>query len=250
MSVAIITKNESKRLPDCLRSVAFADDIVVVDSGSTDGTVEMAEEFGCKVYVEAWKGDGPQKQSAVSKCANDWVLVLDADERLTGEARERVIAIVSAPESCDAYSFTRKSIFHGSWVRHGGWWPDRVVRLFRKSKGEYRAITHGRWFTHGSMSRLDVPLEHYSYRDFADLVTRMNDYSTLRANELYDAGARTNPYAAVAHAVFMFFKSYVIGRGFLAGFDGLLIALTKAGGSFLKYAKLVELQRSSHEDRS
>ncbi len=244
LSVAIITKNEMKRLPDCLRSVAFVKDIVVVDSGSTDGTVEMAREFGCRVYVEDWKGDGPQKQSAVSKCLNDWVLVLDADERLTPEAQAQAIAIVANPESADAYSFTRKSIFHGRWIGRGGWWPDRVVRLFRRSRGEYRAITHGRWITQGKLMHLDASLEHYSFTGYADLVARMNDYSTLRANELYASGARTNPYAAVAHALFMFFKSYVLGLGFLAGFDGLLIALTKSGGSFLKYAKLVELKRT------
>lgn len=245
LSAAIITKNEENRLPGCLKSIEFVKDIVVVDSGSTDRTVDLATEFGCRVFVEEWKGDGPQKQSAVNKCYNDWVLVLDADERLTRAAEKRIVEIVSADGYHDAYSFPRKCIFHDRWVRHCGWWPDRVVRLFRREKGCYQGITHGRWVSNGSVADLDTALEHYSFNDYADLVTRMNSYSTFRANELNSAGVRTTPCKAVIHGFAMFMQSFVLKRGFLAGFDGFLISLTKAGGSFLKYAKMVEMQRRS-----
>lgn len=142
LSVAIITKNEEKRLPDCLKSVSFANDIVVVDSGSTDRTVEITKEFGCRVFVEEWKGYGPQKNSAVKKCKYEWVLIVDADERIPEETGHEIMKILSSSDSADAYSFPRKNFFHNKWIRHCGWWPDRVIRLFKKIKEEL--TTH--WF--------------------------------------------------------------------------------------------------------
>lgn len=247
LSVAIITKNEEKRLPECLQSVFFADDIVVVDSGSTDRTVNIAEGFGCRVYVEEWKGDGIQKNSAVSKCKNNWVLVLDADERLTVEAKADVIQILNNDSSSDAYSLPRKSIFHGRWIKRCGWWPDRVVRVFRKDMGRYHGITHGQWITTGSLKKLDSSLEHYSFIDYEDMLKRLNTYSTFRANELNSDNSRSNFFLALIHGIYMFFSSYVLKRGFLEGMDGFVIASIKAGGSFFKYAKLVEKQKYGKE---
>ncbi|MCL0071477.1 glycosyltransferase family 2 protein [Thermodesulfovibrionales bacterium] len=132
LSIAVITKNEEERLPDCLRSVSFADEIVVVDSKSTDKTVEIAKEFGCRVFVEDWKGYSSQKNSAIDKCKHDWVLVIDADESIPEETKNEIVRIINATaNSADAYSFPRKNFFHGKWIRHSGWWPDRVVRLFK-----------------------------------------------------------------------------------------------------------------------
>src|SRR3990172_9092730 len=136
ISVAVITKNEEARLPDCLRSVSFAPDIVVLDSGSTDGTVEIARGFGARVFVEDWKGFGPQKQSAVSKCNNEWVLLVDADEIIPPMTRDEIVEVLKKP-SADAYSFPRKNFFHGRWIKHAGWWPDRVVRLVCKDRGRF-----------------------------------------------------------------------------------------------------------------
>jgi len=240
LSVAIITKNEQVRLPDCLRSVSFVDDIVIVDSESTDDTVNIAKQFGCRVFVEDWKGDGPQKNSAIAKTKNEWVLVLDADERLTCEAKEEIMAIISSETNADAYSFPRKSIFHGKWIKHGGWWPDRVVRLFKKSKGRYHSITHGQWITTGKQGLAKGSLEHYSFVDYSDMIKRLNNYSSFRANEMFNEKAASSYFKAASHGLFMFFNSFVLKRGFLEGLDGLVIALTTAGVSFFKYAKLVE----------
>ena len=133
LSVAIITKNEAENLPDCLKSVSFAGQIVVVDSGSTDETVKIASDFGCDVLVEPWRGFGPQKQFAIDQCRNPWILVLDADERIPGDTAQAIRNIILNPSITAAgFSFPRKNFFQGRWIRHAGWWPDRIVRLFRK----------------------------------------------------------------------------------------------------------------------
>lgn len=243
LSIAIITKNEEKRLPECLQSVSFADDIVVVDSGSTDRTVQIARDFGAKVFVEEWKGDGPQKNSAVAKCKHDWVLILDADERIPEETKRAILKIVNDRNSADAYLMPRKNFLHGRWIRHSDWWPDKVVRLVRKSKGTSKAVTHSRWETTGVTAPLEVPMEHHSFENYSAMLKTLDTYSTVLANELYEKGRRTNPLMPALRAAFMFIRVYILKRGFLDGFDGFVIAVTKAGGTFFKYAKLLELQR-------
>lgn len=242
LSVAIITKDEEDNISACLQSVSFADDVVVVDSGSTDKTVEIANRLGARVFVEEWKGDGPQKNSAVAKCRHEWILILDADERIPAETRDKVKAIINDPKSADAYSMPRKNFFHGKWIRHSDWWPDRIVRLARKSKGTSKSVTHSRWETTGTTASTDAPLEHYSFDSYSDMLKTLDSYSTTLAKELYAKGRRTNLFAPGLHATFMFVKIYFLKLGILDGFDGLVIAITKAGGAFFKYAKLKELQ--------
>jgi glycosyltransferase involved in cell wall biosynthesis len=246
LSVAIITKNEEGNLPDCLRSVSFADDIVVVvDSSSTDRTVEIAESFGCHVFIEDWKGDGPQKNSAIAKCNHEWVLVLDADERIPEETQKVIMSIVNDPSSADAYSFPRKNYFHRRWIRYCGWWPDRIIRLVKRSKGSFQAITHGKWATSGALKNLDVPIDHYSFTSYSNMLSIMETRSTDMARELFDAGKRANVFTPFLHGITMFLKIYIIKLGFLEGFDGFIISITRAGGSFFKYAKLLEIQNEN-----
>lgn len=246
LSVAIITKNEEKKLPSCLDSVSFSDDIIVVDSGSTDRTVEIAQKFGCRVYQEDWKGYGPQKNSAVEKCSNDWVLLLDADERLSAGAGELIADILKAP-SADAYTFKRKNYLHGRWMKHSGYWPDLQVRLINKSRGSFHGKIHERWVTDGPIIDLDACIEHYAFTEYSDMLKTLNEYSTIIARELYQSGRRANPLSPILHGAGMFIKIFFIERGFLDGLDGLVTALTKAGGSFFKYAKLLELQREKND---
>lgn len=245
LSVAIITKDEEKRLFDCLKSVSFADDIVVVDSGSTDRTVEIAREFGCSVFIEKWKGDGPQKNSAISKCKYEWVFIIDADERIPEETKEEINLIIDNPKSADAYSFPRKNYFHGKWIRFSGWWPDRVIRLVKKNRGSYQAITHGKWKTSGILAEVDVSIDHYSFSSYSEMLTILELRSTDMAKELYNAGGRVNILIPFSHGIAMFIKVYILKLGFLDGLDGFIIAITRAGGSFFKYAKLLELQREN-----
>jgi glycosyltransferase involved in cell wall biosynthesis len=245
LSVAIITKDEEKRLPDCLRSVSFSDEIIVVDSGSSDKTVQIAEEFGCRVFIQDWKGYGAQKNSAIEKCRNEWVLLLDADERLSVGTAELIADILKAP-SADAYTFKRKNYLHGRWIKHSGYWPDLQVRLVNRLRGSFHGAIHERWMTDGPVKELDACIEHYAFADYSDMLKTLNEYSTVIARELYMSGRRANSLSPVLHGTGMFFKIFVIEKGFLDGLDGLVTALTKAGGSFFKYAKLLELQREKN----
>lgn len=245
LSVAIITKNEVSNIRGCLKSVSFADDIVIVDSGSTDGTLDIAREFGCRVFDEPWKGYGPQKDSAIRKCTHDWVLIIDADERMPEETRDAIIRAIGSDGDCSAYSFTRKNYFHGRWIKYCGGWPDRQLRLVLKSKGRYRFTVHEEWFTEGRIGYLNESIIHHSYADYSAMIRKMDEYSTLSAIELNKAGVGANALVPLMRGMGMFFKTYVLKFGFLYGLDGLVIALTKAGNSFFKYAKLIELNRKS-----
>lgn len=242
LSVAIITLNEERKLPACLESAGFADEIVIVDCGSSDMTVEIAEGRGAKVFVEDWKGFGPQKQSAVKKCLNEWVLVLDADERVSPEAKDEILRAVSKSD-CSAYSLPRRNFFHGKWIRHADFWPDRQVKLVRKSEGGFEGYIHEKWVTPGKTGLLVSPIDHYSFDDYSSMLRTMDKYSTDTAREMREKGIRASALSPAYHALAMFLKIYFVKLGILEGIDGLVIALTKAGGSFFKYAKLLELQR-------
>jgi len=247
LSAAIITKNEEKNITDCLKSIAFADEIVVIDSGSTDKTVEIARDFGCRVFVEEWKGDGPQKNSAIDKCSHEWVLIVDADERVPWETKDEIRRLIDKSDSADAYSFPRKNYFHGRWIKHCGWWPDRIIRLVKKSKGRYKSITHGIWSANGAPAKTHVPIEHYSFSCYSDMLKIMEDRSSDMAKELFEAGKSVYISTPFFHGISMFVKIFLLKLGFLDGLDGFVIAATRAGGSFLKYAKLLELQRKKKD---
>jgi glycosyltransferase involved in cell wall biosynthesis len=245
LSVAIITLNETDRIKDCLKTVSFADEILVVDSGSRDDTVKIAESFGCKIFFQEWLGYSRQKQYAVDKCSNDMVLILDADERLPKETGEGIQRIISMPEpEIVSYRFLRKNIFHGRWIRHCGWWPDRVVRLVNRRQGNFNDnLVHEGWISHGAVKNLDLCIEHYSFRHYADMIKKMQDYSTLAAQEMLQKGIHATCWTPFSHGLWMFIRTYFFERGLLEGFDGLMISLLNAGGSLMKYAKLRELEK-------
>jgi glycosyltransferase involved in cell wall biosynthesis len=247
LSVAIITLNEEERLPACLESITFADEVVVVDSGSTDRTREVAAVHGARVFSESWRGYSAQKQFAVDLCRHDWVLILDADERIPPETAMAVTgALAESLAGVTAFGFNRKNLLHGRWIKHGGWWPDQIVRLVNRRKGRFdgRAV-HERWITEGEIKLLDVPIEHLSFRNYSELVAKMENYSNLAARELHQKGAQVNALTPATHGFWMFIRTYFLKLGLLDGFDGFVIAVMNAGGSFLKYAKLREQNKSS-----
>ena len=243
VSVAIITKNEEERLPDCLRSVSFADQVVVVDSGSEDETTSVAESFGAKVLVESWRGYSAQKQFAVDQCAHDWVLVLDADERVPQETAHAIREeLARVDPNIGGYSFQRKNYLHGRWVKHCGWWPDRIVRLVHKKRGGFDGRpVHEKWVVRGKVKDLDAFIEHISFRNYSELVSKMENYSNLAARELVEKEVGVNPLAPPFHGLWMFLRTYLLELGILDGFDGFVISVMNGGGSFLKYAKAREL---------
>ncbi len=248
LSVAIITLNEEDRLPSCLGSLSFADEIVVVDSGSTDGTLEIARNAGCRVFEEPWKGFGRQKQSAVDKCINDWVLVIDADERIPEDTAKAIIEVLENPRA-DGYSFPRKNFFNDKWMRHGGWWPDRIVRLFKKTYGRVSdEIVHEGVAVSGSVTDIDSPIHHRPIRNLHDMLRKVNSYSTLGAERLYARGRRASVTLALIKGAAAFFKGYILRAGFLDGAEGFIIAFSHSITTSFKYLKLWEkgLSRGEH----
>jgi glycosyltransferase involved in cell wall biosynthesis len=249
LSVAIITKNEARNLPDCLRSVSFAQQIVIVDSGSTDDTRAIAESFQCEFYLEDWKGFGLQKQAAIERCRHDWILVLDADERIPSETADAIRGIVANPQRDAAgYSFPRKNFFYGRWIRHMGWWPDRVVRLFQRRSGRMsEASVHEAVLIGGVVKALDNSIEHYTESRLSQLLLKINQYSTLGAQEAFAAGRRVSIAGACVRAALAFFQNYFLRLGLLDGAPGLVLSMTDSINKFCKYAKIWELGRA--EDR-
>jgi glycosyltransferase involved in cell wall biosynthesis len=247
LSVAIITKNEAENLPACLESVTFAGQIVVVDSGSTDDTLRIATAYGCEVYREEWRGFGPQKQSAIDRCRRPWVLVLDADERIPEKTAGVVGKLVAGEGSAAGYSFPRRNYFQGRWIRHAGWWPDRVVRLFRNGKGSMTgAMVHEAVVVEGLVEQLDVPIDHYTESRLDMIINKINRYSTLGAQEAFAGGRRSTMAGAFLRANITFLQDYLLRGGFLDGPQGLTLAVTDSVNKFFKYAKLARMSRQSN----
>lgn len=252
LSIAIITHNEEKRLPDCLKSLSFADEIVIVDSNSRDRTVEIAKEYGAKVFNEEWQGFGKQKQLAIDHCANKWVLVLDADERIPVETAREIEEILKNSRPSNAYSLPRKNIFMNRWIKHAGWWPDRVVRLINKNSCAMNEnLVHESIQVQGKTGELANPIIHYATQNLAHTMEKMDRYSSAGATETFERedGKASSYQKAFLRAAWAFFYNYFIRLGFLDMGPGFIIAVSDASNKFFKYAKLVEMQQASATDK-
>jgi glycosyltransferase involved in cell wall biosynthesis len=241
LSVAVITKNEARNIESCLSSVAWAQEIVVVDEFSSDGTVDMAKGFGAKVYQESWKGFAGQKNSAVDKTTGDWVLSLDADERITLPLRQEIEETTGRKEAFPGYFIARKNFFSGQWIRHGGWYPDYSLRLFKKGSGRFEErVVHEKVVVQGATGYLKNPMEHYTYRSVADYLIRMERYSRLAALEI--AVAKRPPFwsALILRPAFTFLNMYLLRGGFLDRKKGFFLAVSYAYYTFLKYYRFSE----------
>lgn len=214
-----------------------------MDSGSTDNTLRVAEEYGCRIYKRPLHGFGEQKSYAVKMTQNEWVLVIDADERIPEETRSKIEEILRFPDA-DAYSFPRKNIVNGRWIRHGGWWPDRVIRLFKRSCGRVsERLVHERVIINGRIVDLETPIIHYPIRNIEDILNKINLYSTLGAQVLKERGEKGGIIKAITFPAFEFFYNYFIRLGILDGYEGLLISLSNSIGILYKYLKLKEINR-------
>jgi len=246
LSVIIITKNEAINIQACLKSVEFADERIVVDSGSTDGTTVIARAAGATVIETTdWPGFGPQKQRALDAAKGAWVLSLDADERISDELRDEIMSAIAQSKQ-DAYFLPRLSSFCGHFIRHGGWYPDYIVRLFRRDKADFSTdMVHERVITHpaASTGKLKSPIIHYSYRDDSDVLRKLEHYSSLGAKQAFAAGKRGGYGKAVSHAAFAFIRTYLFKLGFVDGLPGLMVAIMAAEHTYHKYFKLMQLTR-------
>lgn len=244
LSVVVITRNEIKNIRRCLRSVAFADEVVVVDSGSTDGTAEAARAAGAEVIVRAdWTGFGPQKNRALDAATGDWVFSIDADEQVTPELAANIQQAI-ASGTCDAYYVNRRSSYCGQYMSHSGWYPDWVVRLFRRGTARFSDdLVHERVIASGPVGRLDGELLHESMPHFESVIDKLDRYSTAGALALMRKGVRGSVGKALGHAWWAFVRTYVVRRGFLDGRLGLALAISNAEGTYYRYMKLWLLQR-------
>jgi glycosyltransferase involved in cell wall biosynthesis len=249
LSVAIITLNEERNLARTLASVSFVDEIVVVDSGSTDRTVEIAESFGAKVFRRHWPGFAPQKNFAIAQCTGDWVLSLDADEELSPELRTQLRLLLPTNPPADAYYINRRNLFLGRWIKYGGYYPDAKLRLFRRRaahfgntpKFEERPV-HETIVFNGESSTLDFDLIHHAYPTLHDFIEHMDRYSTLGAQILVKHGRTSRSIAAFYLNIFLvpclsFLKNFVFRFGFLDGREGLMMHLYHSTYVSWKYAK-------------
>jgi glycosyltransferase involved in cell wall biosynthesis len=242
LSVIIIAKNEAAHIGRCLESVSWADEIIVLDSGSSDDTVAICRRYTDKVFVTDWPGFGVQKQRALEKAQGDWVLSIDADEVVSAELRHEIEQAV-AFSRFNSYEIPRLSDYCGKSIQHGGWWPDYVLRLFRREKGKFTdSAVHERVIVQGDIGRLQSPLLHEAFVNLDEVLHKVNSYSTLGAEMLYQKGIRSSLSKAVLKGFWTFFRTYFVKASLLDGRQGFMLAVSNAEGAYYKYLKLWELQ--------
>ncbi|MHB8252760.1 MAG: glycosyltransferase family 2 protein [Acidiferrobacter sp.] len=245
LSVIVITKNEATMIRRCLASVAWADEIIVVDSGSTDHTVAICQEFTPHVIRTDWPGFGPQKNRALSYATGTWVLSLDADEYLTSQAQAEIQQVLSKDAGVNAYRMPRLSSYCGRFMGHGGWYPDYIVRLFRRGHARFSEdLVHERLVVDGAIGTLHAPLHHETYRDLEEVLYKIDSYSTAGAAMAAERGRRGSLMGAVAHGLWSFVRTYFVQLGVLDGAEGLMLAISNAEVTYYKYLKLRLLNKA------
>lgn len=243
LSVAIITKNEEANLARTLESVRWADEVVIVDCGSTDATEAIARSFGAKFFAEEWKGFGAQKNSAIAKCSGEWILALDADEEVSLELADEIVRLLGGVAAYEAYFLPRRNFFLGRWIRHGGYFPDRKLRLFRRGNAKFEErVVHETIRFGGSTGRLQGYLLHHAYPTLDSYIEHMNRYSSLGATQAVARGKTSRNPLAFFWNVFLvpaatFKYNYFLRLGFLDGREGFLLHLYHSAYVSWKYAK-------------
>ena len=245
LSVILITHNEGENIAACLASVAFADEWIVVDSGSSDATCEIARSLGAQVVSTAdWPGFGAQKNRALALATGRWVFSIDADERVTPELAASIRRVVEGESTHSGYDLSRLSNFCGQWMRHGDWYPDRVLRLFKRGASRFsNDQVHERLIVDGTVGRLAGELLHHSMPTLEGALDKMNRYSSGRAADKVAAGSKGGLGSALSHGAWAFLRCYVVHRGFLDGRLGFVLAIYVAEGTYYRYLKMGLLGR-------
>lgn len=245
LSVVVITKNEESRIRECLQSVAWAGEIIVLDDHSTDRTVEIAREFTDKVFRRVMDIEGKHRNYAYSLAANDWVLSLDADERVTPELRDELVSVLSSHPSCNGYTIPRKNFLGKVWVRYGGMYPSAQLRLFRKDKFRYdeEAEVHPQAYMPDPRGALKSDILHYTYRDFTDAVAKLDRQTDLEARKWFREKRKVGMLGTLRKMVDRFWRAYVSKKGHKDGIIGLFLAVNSGMYQFLSYAKYWEMKR-------
>ena len=244
LSVILITRNEEANLDDCLASLeGIAQQIVVVDTNSTDRTLEIAKSHGAVVSQPTdWPGFGPQKNRALDLATGDWVLSLDADERLTPALRSEIVTAIHHPAHVDCFAIPRLSWYCGRFIRHSGWNPDYVDRLFRKGTAHFSDdLVHERLIPQGQVAKLENPMLHFSFMNYSQVLQKVDRYSTASAEQAFAKGKTSSPLKAILHGAWSFIKTYIIRAGFLDGAQGFALAMSNSQGTYYRYLKLWQL---------
>ncbi|WP_295905888.1 glycosyltransferase family 2 protein [uncultured Bdellovibrio sp.] len=244
ISVVIITLNEEAHIERCIRSASFADDVVVVDSFSTDRTVEIAEKCGARVFKEKWRGFGPQKAFATEQAKHSWVLALDADEALSPELCAEIVESFSDLDPEAGYLFPRKSYHLGRWIEHGGWYPDYQLRLYNKTKSQWNSAALHEKVEVKKTLKMKRDLLHWVFDNLSDQVVTNDRYSTLGAKQLAEEGKKFSYFKMIFKPFGKFVETYFVKCGFLDGLPGFIISMGAAYSLFLKFAKLWEIERA------
>jgi len=247
VSAVIITLNEEKNIADAIRSVMWADEVIVVDSESTDRTREVAESLGATVFVNKWPGFSDQKQFATDKATHDWILSLDADERVSENLKSEIAVLQGASNRADGYKVPRLSFYMDRPIRHGGWYPDLQLRLFDRRKGQWNgAVIHEsvKMDSNAKVERLKSEIIHYTVEDTSQHEQMIAErYAPLGAQKMYEEGRTTSPAKALLSSWFTFVRGYFLKLGFLDGYPGFCIAYFAARNTRLKHTMLIELRR-------
>ncbi len=243
ISAVIITKNEERNIVEAIESVKFADQIVVADTGSGDKTMELARGAGAEVHSIQFNGFGPTKNKALEFCRGEWIISIDADERVSPELSENILKTINNENSSACYSFNRLTYFLGKPIKHSGWFPDYVIRLFKKGHRFSETLVHESVETDGKTRIIPGYLYHYSYRDLHQYVEKLNSYTSLNALQMSENGKRGSLIDMLIHPPAAFLKMFVFRAGFLDGFTGFLLAVLSSYHVFVKYAKLRQITR-------
>ncbi len=245
LSVIIITYNEEENIGDCLENVKWSDEIVIVDAFSSDRTVEIAREFTPRVFRNRWTDFSQQKNLALGKASNDWVLSIDADERVTPELKEEIINILNSPSPpFNGYYIARRSHYLGKWIKHCGWYPDYKLRLFLREKGKFNErMVHESVLVEGRKGRLKSCLDHYSYKNLSDHLSKIDKFTSLSAGEMFTKGKKGTTFDLLFRPPVKFINMYLIKKGFLDGIYGFIVCIIGSFYVFMKYLKLWLLSR-------
>jgi glycosyltransferase involved in cell wall biosynthesis len=247
LSAIIICKNEADNIAACLESIDWVDEIILLDSGSEDDTLTIAAGYPVQIQVNRdWQGFGRQKNRALALASGEWVLSLDADERVTPALRDEILQVLGEADAADVYLIPRLSAYCGRWIRHSGWQPDHVARLFRRDQAHFSDdLVHERLLYPPERGRkLRSYLEHWSFTSMEQVLDKLNRYSTAGALRLRGQGKRASLKKAVFRAFWAFVRTYVLQRGFLDGREGFMLAVSNAEGVYYKYIKLLFLQEN------
>lgn len=246
ISVAIVTKDEEENIQNALESVKDFEDIIVVDAFSNDRTVEVSKKYTDRVYQHKWQGYSKQKQLAVDYAKKNWVMILDADERVTPELKAEIIEKM-ANNSFNGFYVPRKNFFLGKWIRHTGWWPDYTLRIFKKDASyvELREV-HEKVIVNGAVGYMKKPIEHFTYKTISSYMEKMENYSSLSANELSHKNVSYLTFLMWVNPFWVFVKMFILRQGFRDGMRGFILSVLYSLYTFLKYTKVWEKRSSKN----